>query len=98
MDFQEGMGEAVIPFQRFTGYLTAAIMILAGIVIISITAAKGFDDKDLESHGYIIGGVLIGFGFLMALIVYFWTNYVSKSRHGKIINAFMFETQALKGK
>lgn len=98
MDFQEGVGEAVIPFQRFTGYLTAAIMILAGIVIISITAAKGFDDPDLESHGYIIGGVLIGFGFLMAVIVYFWTGFVSTSRSGKVINAFMFEKQALTGK
>ena len=97
MDFQDELGGAVVPFQKFTGYITAFLLFAAGLAIIIYTAAKGFSDPDLESHGYLIGGVFVAIGILGALSVWAWTTYVPRTRGGRIVNAFMFERDLIRG-
>lgn len=96
MDFQDELGGAVVPFQKFTGYITAFIILLAGVAIMIATAAHSFDDSQMESHGYVMGGIFIGTGLLIAISVYLWTTYVPRSRGGRIINAFMFERDLIR--
>lgn len=101
-NFQKGLGENLIVYQRFVGYLVAAILVLAGLSIIIYTAAKPMDDSkdhtdDIRDHGYTTGGIFIGVGLFKALIVYLWTGWVSRSSKGKVINAFMFEKSLFSG-
>ena len=95
-NFQEGVSDVVIPYQKLTGYATAFILITIGLIIMIVTAAKGFSDKDLESHGYLIGGVILGAGFFLGLIVYAWTNILVNTANGKLINAIVFEKNLLR--
>jgi hypothetical protein len=96
MDFQDELGGAVVPFQKFTGYVTAFILFMAGLAIIITTAVRGFSDAELESHGYVMGGIFMSVGFLIALSVWAWTTYVPRTRGGRIVNAFMFERDLIR--
>lgn len=96
ISFQEGVGASIVPYQRFVGYLLGMIFVIIGLIIIIVTAYKGYSDSDLKDHGYITGGCLIGMGILYAIIIYFWTGYVERSKQGKLINAVLFEKRLMK--